>query len=56
VGFVCLCVTTADGVVRPRELNLPGGRTDVRERSTDAGMHLLLRVAAPADHRAGSAR
>jgi nicotinamide-nucleotide amidase len=43
---VCLCVTTADGVVRPRELNLPGGRTDVRERSTDAGMHLLLRVAA----------
>jgi nicotinamide-nucleotide amidase len=46
VGFVCLCVTTADGVVRPRELNLPGGRTDVRERSTDAGMHLLLRVAA----------
>ncbi|HWM57043.1 MAG TPA: competence/damage-inducible protein A [Pseudonocardia sp.] len=46
VGFVCVCVTTADGVVRPRELNLPGGRTDVRERSTDAGMHLLLRVAA----------
>ena len=46
VGFVCVCVTTADGVVRPRQLNLPGGRTDVRERSTDAGMHLLLRVAA----------
>jgi nicotinamide-nucleotide amidase len=46
VGYVCLCVTSGDGVVAARELNLPGGRADVRERSSDAGMHLLLRVAA----------
>ena len=46
VGFVCVCVTSGEGVVRARELNLRGGRADVRERSSDAGMHLLLRVAA----------
>lgn len=44
VGYVCFCVTTADGVVLARDPRLPGGRTDVRERSTDVAMHLLLRV------------
>lgn len=44
VGFVCFCVTTSDGRVLARELRLPGARADVRERSTDAAMHLLLRV------------
>jgi nicotinamide-nucleotide amidase len=44
VGYVCLCVTTASGVVRARDPRLPGGRADVRDRSVDAGMHLLLRV------------
>ncbi|TWF74877.1 PncC family amidohydrolase [Pseudonocardia hierapolitana] len=45
VGYVCFCVTTADGRVIARDPRLPGGRTDIRERSTDVGMHLLLRAA-----------
>jgi nicotinamide-nucleotide amidase len=45
VGFVCLCVTTSSGVVLARDLRLPGNRADVRDRSVDAGMHLLLRAA-----------
>jgi nicotinamide-nucleotide amidase len=48
VGYVCLCVTTAGGVVLPREVHLPGSRADVRERAVDAGMHLLLRSVARA--------
>ncbi len=48
VGLVCLCVTTGAGAVVAREVRLPGDRADVRDRSVDAGMHLLLRaVAAP---------
>jgi nicotinamide-nucleotide amidase len=45
VGYVCFCVTTADGVVLARDPVLPGGRADIRERSTDVAMHLLLRAA-----------
>lgn len=45
VGTVSLCVTTGDGQVIPRDVRLPGGRIDVRERSTDLGMYLLLRAA-----------
>ena len=45
VGFVCLCVTTSSGIVLARDLRLPGNRADVRDRSVDAGMHLLLRAA-----------
>ncbi|MGI5128528.1 competence/damage-inducible protein A [Pseudonocardia sp. CA-107938] len=44
VGFVCFCVTTADGQVVAREATLPGERQDIRERSTDTAMHLLLRA------------
>jgi nicotinamide-nucleotide amidase len=44
VGYVCFCVTTADGQVIARDPTLPGGRTDVRERSVDTGMHMLLRA------------
>ncbi|HYH32161.1 MAG TPA: competence/damage-inducible protein A [Pseudonocardia sp.] len=47
VGYVCFCVTTADGQVLARDPRLPGRRTDIRERATDTGMHLLLRVARP---------
>lgn len=46
VGYVCLCVTTSDGVVRERDAVLPGDRADVRERSTDAAMHLIRRALA----------
>lgn len=46
VGYVCLCATTGSGAVVAREVRLPGNRADVRDRSVDAGMHLLLRAAA----------
>jgi len=45
VGYVCLCVTTAEGQVLARDPRLPGARTDIRERATDVAMHLLWRVA-----------
>jgi nicotinamide-nucleotide amidase len=47
VGYVCLCVTTSDGRVIARDRVVPGQRADVRERSTDAGMHLLWRATQP---------
>jgi nicotinamide-nucleotide amidase len=50
VGYVCFCVTTADGQVIARDPTLPGGRTDVRERSVDTGMHMLLRAAGGLPH------
>jgi nicotinamide-nucleotide amidase len=46
VGYVCLCATSGSGAVVARDLRLPGGRADVRDRSVDAGMHLLLRAVA----------
>ena len=45
VGYVCFCVTTSEGLVLSRDPVLPGGRSDIRERSTDVAMHLLLRAA-----------
>jgi nicotinamide-nucleotide amidase len=45
VGYVCFCVTTDGGQVIARDPRLPGSRADIRERATDVGMHLLLRVA-----------
>ncbi|GAA4885398.1 competence/damage-inducible protein A [Pseudonocardia benzenivorans] len=47
VGYVCFCVTTADGVVIARDPRLRGSRADIRERSVDTAMHLLLRAVAP---------
>ncbi len=52
VGYVCLCVTTGEGRVLARDRVVPGQRSDVRERSTDAGMHLLWRATQPAPVRA----
>jgi nicotinamide-nucleotide amidase len=46
VGYVCFCVTTADGRVREASPVLPGNRTDIRERSTDLAMHLIRRMLA----------
>ena len=51
VGYVCFCVTTGDGAVLARDPVLPGGRADVRERSVDVGMHLILRAAGGSPHR-----
>jgi nicotinamide-nucleotide amidase len=44
VGTVCWCVRLADGSSVSRTALLPGGRSDVRERSTTVAMHLLRRV------------
>ena len=37
-------MSTADGRVLARDILLPGGRADVRERSTTVAMHLLRRL------------
>ncbi len=44
VGYVCFCVTTGDGQVLARDPRMPGSRADIRERSADLAMHLLLRA------------
>ena len=47
VGTVCFAVVAPGGAgYEPvsRRLQLPGGRSDVRERSTTVAMHLLRRV------------
>jgi nicotinamide-nucleotide amidase len=41
VGYVCFCAKTADGRALPRDVVLPGSRTDVRERSVVVAMHLI---------------
>jgi nicotinamide-nucleotide amidase len=44
VGYVCWCVKTTDGRSMLRDTRLPGGRADVRDRSTTVAMHLLRRM------------
>jgi nicotinamide-nucleotide amidase len=44
VGLVCFCVRERGGGSLSRGLNLPGGRTDVRDRSTTVAMHMLRRL------------
>ena len=44
VGTVCFTVKLAGGLTVTRTLQLPGNRSDVRERSTTVAMHLLLRA------------
>src|SRR3954452_14083673 len=44
VGYVCWCVKTTDGRSLVRDTQLPGGRPDVRDRSTTVAMHLLWRL------------
>ena len=41
VGYVCLNARLADGPSIARDPVIPGGRSDVRERSALVGMHLL---------------
>ncbi|MHB8658853.1 MAG: competence/damage-inducible protein A [Solirubrobacteraceae bacterium] len=43
VGLVCFAVADAGGRIA-RSVRLPGSRTDVRDRSTTVGMHLLRRL------------
>jgi nicotinamide-nucleotide amidase len=44
VGYVCFCVAERDGERMERSLRLPGGRVDVRDRSTTVALHMLRRV------------
>jgi nicotinamide-nucleotide amidase len=44
VGTVCFSVMLADGAADTRTLQLPGNRSDIRERSTTVAMHLLRRL------------
>jgi nicotinamide-nucleotide amidase len=41
VGYVCFCAKTATGETLGRDPVLPGGRTDVRERSVVVALHLV---------------
>jgi nicotinamide-nucleotide amidase len=43
VGLVCISVAGAGGRLT-RSMNLPGGRADVRDRSTTVAMHLVRRL------------
>ncbi|MFN2617279.1 MAG: competence/damage-inducible protein A [Thermoleophilaceae bacterium] len=44
VGYVCWCAKLADGSALARDVRLPGDRTEIRDRSTTVGMHLLRRL------------
>jgi nicotinamide-nucleotide amidase len=44
VGTVCFAIAGPDGPPLTRTILLPGGRSDVRERSVTTALHLLRRV------------
>ncbi len=44
VGLVCLSVVAVGREPLTRSVNLPGGRSDVRDRATTVAMHLLRRL------------
>jgi nicotinamide-nucleotide amidase len=44
VGYVCWYVKQADGQAIARDLQLPGDRAEIRDRSTTVAMHLLHRL------------
>lgn len=44
VGYVCICVRSADGRVLARDPQLPGNREDVRDRSVSVAMHMIRRL------------
>jgi nicotinamide-nucleotide amidase len=44
VGYVCVCVKTADGGKIARDPVIPGTRADIRERSALLAMHLVRRL------------
>jgi nicotinamide-nucleotide amidase len=44
VGLVCLSVASGAGEHLTRSVHLPGGRADVRDRSTTVAMHLIRRA------------
>jgi nicotinamide-nucleotide amidase len=46
VGLVYLSVAGPDGALLTRSVNLPGGRADVRDRSTTVALHMVRRLLA----------
>ncbi|HEY6397670.1 MAG TPA: nicotinamide-nucleotide amidohydrolase family protein, partial [Solirubrobacteraceae bacterium] len=44
VGLVCFSVSSSDGGRITRKVQLPGDRSDIRDRSTTVAMHLLRRL------------
>lgn len=44
VGTVCFSVNARDGARLTRTARLPGGRSDIRERSTTVALHLVRRL------------
>ncbi|MBA2764952.1 MAG: competence/damage-inducible protein A [Thermoleophilaceae bacterium] len=44
VGYVCWCAKRSDGALLARSMTMPGNRTEIRDRSTTFGMHLLRRL------------
>jgi nicotinamide-nucleotide amidase len=44
VGYVCICVTLADGTTVARDSLLPGGRADIRDRAVVVAMHMIRRA------------
>jgi nicotinamide-nucleotide amidase len=44
VGYVCFCVVERGGGRLARDLQLPGARVDVRDRSTTVCLHLIRRL------------
>jgi nicotinamide-nucleotide amidase len=44
VGLVCFSIASREGARLTRSARLPGGRADVRERSTTVAMHMLRRL------------
>lgn len=44
VGLVCLSVAGPSGAELTRSVNLPGGRADVRDRSTTVALHMIRRL------------
>ena len=44
VGLVCISVCNRDGRLITRSTTMPGGRSDIRDRSVTVSMHLLRRL------------
>jgi len=44
VGYVCFCVVERGAARLARDLQLPGARVDVRDRSTTVCFHLIRRL------------
>ena len=44
VGLVCITVCDRDGRRLTRSIRMPGGRSDIRDRSVTVAMHLIRRL------------